>query len=135
MTMKFSEYLDSAENAGDEEKVLQQFSAIKEELAQQKLTKTQLEILYKLPLLGKIMKAIIALGDAESIEAFRQSEHYATIKDWNTIVHDFGIENVPNITMYPSDAQMAKLFKVLAVIFGGVLLLLLCRKRCCKRSV
>ena len=119
--MTVSEYFDSLENTEDEQKLIGQLLEIKDAI----------EKAASLPFLGKVMRALIALGESESIEAFRQTNHYATIKDWNVIAHDFN--STPNFTMYPSDAQLAKFFKILAVIIGGVLLLALCKKCCCRR--
>jgi hypothetical protein len=84
----------------------------------------------RFPVIGKLFAAVIAMGDYESIAAFKQSEHYNHIKDWN-----FSI-NFDKKSLYisPNDEQKKKAVKTLAIIGTAITLLLLYRKWCCRKN-
>jgi hypothetical protein len=83
----------------------------------------------KIPFVGKLMKALVALGELESIEEFKQSEHYESIQGYN--ISGVNLEKgYFNIT--PGKEQRMKIVKALAPVVAVLILLLwLCRKRRC----
>ena len=119
--MLFSEYLDSVENTEQETKLIEQLGLIKENAAWA----------VRIPLLGKILSALVVLSESENIEAFRQSEQYACVKDWNVTVFD---HEAGAISITPSDKIKSKIAKIFTVVGALIFLLWLCRKFCCKRN-
>ena len=109
--MIISEYFDLIENTEKEQLVLENIakslSEVKDDLAKAE----------RLPFLGKTVKAILALGKAESIEEFRKTKHYANLKNWDINVE--GIEK-GNIQINPSEIHKQAAFEWLVVI-GAVL--------------
>jgi len=77
-----------------------------------------------LPVVGKLFAALVALGDYESIAAFRRSEHYHNLKDWNFAI-DFD-KNSLYIT--PNSTQIIKAIRVLAIISAVISLMLVLRR-------
>ncbi|MCL2574274.1 MAG: hypothetical protein FWE34_06980 [Defluviitaleaceae bacterium] len=114
--MLLTDYLDTIENTDDEQLFLQKLAEIKDDLAQAT----------KIPFVGKLMKTLITIGEYESIEEFKQSEHYKNIKGYKISVSDL---EQGHFNIYPGGEQFKKMGKVLAVIGIGVLLLCLCLKR------
>jgi len=119
--MIFSEYLDSVENTEQESKLIEQLGMIKDGAAW----------VVRIPLIGKSINALIALADSENIEAFKQSEHYSYLKDWNVTVFD---HESAAISISPSDKIKGKIAKVLVLVGAAMLLMWLCRKFCCNRT-
>ena len=119
--MKFSDYLDSVENTDDEQLLKEQICKIKEDV----------QPALQIPVVGKVLTAALVLGESESIEAFRQTEHYEYIKDWNIAVHDL---EKGAFSLYPSDAHL-KIVKVAAMVIGGLLAFLWIRRKLRKRRL
>ena len=122
--MIFSEYLDSIENTEQEQQLLGQF------------TKTAAEIqegVNEAPIMGKIkiIGALLALGSVESIEAFRQSEYYDYLKDWEISVKDL---EKGHFSLYPGAAQRKKIFAIAGAVVLAIVLFVWCCKRRCKRK-
>ena len=117
--MLLTEYLDTIENTEQEQLFLEKLSEIKEHLGQAA----------KAPFVGKMMRALVALGEVESIEEFKQSEHYESIKGLNITVSDL---EKGHFSIHPGREQLTKMAKISAVVAVVILLLLfLCRRRRC----
>jgi len=71
--MLFSEYLDSIQGTIDEKRLIEHFIKSKDGLSHAA----------KIPVAGRIMKALIHIGECESIEEFKKSKHYNFIKHWD----------------------------------------------------
>jgi len=124
--MRFSEYCETVENTEQEQQLLQFMKQDKMKDAEKVFEK-----LSRIPVVGKLFSAVIALGDYESIEAYKQSEHYDNIKDWRfTIDYD---KNSLSIGM--NEEQQKKALKVLA-IFGAIITLIVIARKlgCCKNK-
>jgi len=88
------------------------------------------EKMSRLPVIGKVFSALIALGKSGSIAAFRKSGHYRHIMNYDFKV-DFDKES---LQINPSDIQKEKIKKVAAVIGIVMAVLLICRLCCrCKK--
>ena len=117
--MIFSDYLDSIENTEQEQQLIEKFASVAADM--EKAT--------KVPLVGKKIGALIALGSAESIAAFRETEHYDRIKDWDVSIN----LETGSFSLSPSSEQKKKIVKI-AVAAGVVILLsVLCCKCCAKK--
>lgn len=112
--MLLTDYLDSIENTEQEQKFLQEISELKEPFEQAS----------KVPVVGKLMKALVALGDSESIEEFKQSAHYAGIKGYDITFNDKG-----HFSINPGAEQGKKAAIIFVAIVAGLLLLWLCLRR------
>jgi len=116
--MLFTVYLDSIENTEKEQQFLETVLA----------AKIGFEMAGKLPFVGKLMRALVALGEAQSIEEFKQSEHYESIVGYN--ISGVNLEKgYFNVT--PGRDTMINVAKVAAIVFAVILLLRLCRRRDC----
>lgn len=101
--MKVSVFLDSIENTEKEEKLIAKLAEVKKDLVK----------IPKIPIIGKLIGALIALGDAESIEGYKQTQHFEYIKDWNINNVDF---DKMNISIQPGIPHYIKLVKVLSIV-------------------
>jgi len=122
--MIFSDYLDSIENTEQEQQLLEQFAKNAADIQ---------EGVNEAPFIGKIkiIGALLALGTAESIEAFRQSEYYEYLKDWEISVKDL---EKGHFSLYPGAEQRKKIFAIAGAVVLGIVLLVWCCKRRCKRK-
>ena len=118
--MKFHKLLDSVENTEKEELLRQRISEVKEYLMP----------VQRVPFAGKPIRALIAYCDFESAADFRQSQHYADIKDWNVTVALEGDRK--SIAISPSEVHIKKFLPVLACIGVGISLIVLFKKKRCK---
>ena len=123
--MTFSQFCDAAENTEQEQQLFQMLK--KDEL---KVFRDMMAKMRRMPITGKIFAALLALCACDSIAAFRQSEHYQHIKDYNFKV-DFDRNS---LYLNPSDAQKKQMAKALAVIGATAAILLICKKMCCRKS-
>jgi hypothetical protein len=123
--MIFAQFCDTAENTEQEQRLLQFFKSDDMKPVEEVFTK-----MARVPIVGKILKALVALGDYESIAAFRLSEHYQNLKDWNFNI-DF---DKKSMSVTPNDEQKKKAMKVLAVIGVIITLIILCRKFCRRKE-
>ena len=123
--MRFSQLCDRAENTGQEQQLLQIFKQEELKKAENVFVK-----LTRIPIIGKLFSAVIALGDYESITSFKQSEYYNNIKDWNFDI-DF---DKKSFSIGPSEEQQRKAMKVLAIIGAIITLIIICRKLCCRKK-
>ena len=115
--MLLTEYLNSIENTEQDQLFLQKLSEIKNDIGQAA----------KMPFIGKLIRALMAMGDSESIKEFKQSEHYENIAGFNITVSDL---EKGHFSIYPGAAHGKKIAKVLAIAGAGLLLLWLCRRSC-----
>jgi len=83
--------------------------------------------LTRLPIIGKLLAAVVALGNYDSIAAFKQSGHYQHLKNWNFAI-DF---DKKSMSISPNEEQKRKAIKVLAIIGAIIALIAICRKYCC----
>jgi len=117
--MLFTAYLDSVENTEEEARFVEELSTTKEHLAQAA----------RAPVVGKLMRALVALSDCGSIEAFMQTEYYGDIEGWDCYIDlDAGY-----LGIYPGAVMRKKIFGIFACICVGLFLLWLCR-RCCRKK-
>ena len=115
--MIVSKYLDSIEGT-EQEALLQKGLA--------DITKDEdVAKLFNMPLVGKLLHAIVALGSSESIKEFKETEHYTHIKDWGITVFDL---EKGYISIHPGPKHLKKIFAVLAIAGAGLLLLKLRKK-------
>jgi hypothetical protein len=114
--MSLAEYLDSIANTEQEQQFLLKLSELKEEFGQ----------IAKTPFVGKLFRALVVLGDSESIEEFKQSEHYENIKGF-----DIRVKNLEkgHFNIYPGKAQRKAMVKLSAVVAIGLLLIIFLRKK------
>jgi len=116
--MLFTDFLDSAENTEQETRFFEELAKVMDDLAQA----TQA------PVVGKLIKALIALSEYGNIEAFKQSEHYPSIEGWDIHFNP----DTGNFSIYPGKEQRKKIFTVLAIIGAGLFFLWLffrCRRK------
>jgi len=109
--MVISKYLDSIEGTEDEQK-------FKEAIA--KLSETEeITVLLDKPGIGPFFKSIFAIAEADSIADFKQSEHYANIKDWSITVFD--LEN-GTFSIHPGPKHVKMFLAVAAMVGVGIYL-------------
>ena len=114
--MLFTDFLDSAANTEQEARFFEELAKVKDDLAQAA----------NIPFVGKLIRALVALGDYGSIEVFKHSQHYPSIEGWDIDINfDTG-----HFSIYPGAEQRKKIFAVLACIGAGLVFLWLCRKWC-----
>ena len=118
--MKFHKLLDSVENTDKEELLRQRISEVKEYIMP----------VQRVPFAGKPIRALIAFGDFKSAADFKQSQHYADIKDWNVTVALEGDNK--SIAISPSGVHVKKMLPVLACIGVGISLIVLLKMKRCK---
>ena len=123
--MRFSQFCDLAENTEQEQQLLQFLKQDDMKQVEKVFTK-----LTRVPIIGKLLAAVIALGNYESIAAFKQSEHYQNIKNWNFSINF----DKKSLIISPNDVQIKKALKVLAIIGTVITLIMVCRKLCCRRK-
>ena len=128
--MKFSEFCDSVENTEQEQQFLQ-FMKEDENFGEAKKHLVKAE---KIPVVGKVCTALVALSDYDSIAEFRESEYYPQIMDWD-ITYD---PEAKSLSLNPGEVQMKQIKKaatvfgiVVAVLVALVLVLKFCR---CKKK-
>ena len=124
--MRFSEYCETAENTEQEQQLLQFMKQDKMKDAEKAFGK-----LTRIPIIGKLFSAVIALGNYESIAEYKRSEHYDNIKNWNFVI-DY---DKNSMSIGPTDEQKKKAMKVLAVVGAVIALIVVARKLgCCKNK-
>ena len=122
--MRFSQFCDIAENTEQEQQL---FQFLKEEaLSPLAEHSTKLK---RIPIIGKVLTAILVLAKSESIAEFRQSKHYRHLMNW-----DVKFDGEHNLEINPSDIQKKKVLKILAVIGVILAILVICRKCCCRKK-
>ena len=121
--MRFSQFCETVENTEQEQQLLQFFN--NDEQVEKIFSKMTC-----IPGVGKLCKSLLAMGDYESITAFKQSEHYDPIKDWNFTV-DF---DKKSLSITPNDEQKKKAFKILTVISAVLILIKIYRKLCGRKK-
>ena len=110
--MLISKYLDSIEGTEKEPVFLNSFAELSED-------KDVAKLLDK-PIIGKLLRALVALRSSDSIEAFRNTEHYENIKDWGITV--FNLEK-GYISIHPGPKHIKKILSVVAIACVGLYLL------------
>jgi len=125
IALRFSQFCDLAENTEQEQQLLQFLKQDDMKQVEKVFTK-----LTRVPIIGKLLAAVIALGNYESIAAFKQSEHYQNIKNWNFSINF----DKKSLIISPNDVQIKKALKVLAIIGTVITLIMVCRKLCCRRK-
>ena len=101
--MRFSQFCDITENTEQEQQLLQFLKQDNMKQAEKAFTK-----LTRVPVIGNLFAAVIALSNYESIAAYKQSEHYQHIKDWNFAI-DF---DKKGLFITPDDEQKKKALKI-----------------------
>ena len=120
--MTFAQYCDMVESTEQEQQLLD-YMRSSDDFNQ---LDEVVEKLKFIPIAGKVLVALSALGKVESIAEFRQTQHYRHLMNW-----EFTFDN--GISLSPGEVHRKKALKVLAVI-GVVLGFLLLRRilRCKK---
>ena len=123
--MRFSQFCDMAENTEQEQQLLQFLKQDDMEQVEKVFAK-----MTRVPIIGKLFAAVIALGNYDSIAAFKQSEHYHNIKNWNFAV------NFEKKSMFitPNEEQRKKALKIFAVFGAVITLIVICRKFCRRKK-
>jgi len=114
--MLLTEYLDTIQNTDQEHQFLQKQADLKEAFTP----------LISIPFVGKLFKALVAMGDATDIEEFKQSEHYASIQGYNIAVADL---EKGYYSIHPGREMLTKMAILTGIIAAGLLVLCLCRKK------
>ena len=125
--MKFSQLCDRAENTEQEQQLLQFFK-----YDDMKEVENIFKKMTRVPIIGKLFSAVVALGEYESISSFKQSEHYKNIKDWNFEI-DFGDKK--SLSIGPSEVQQKKAMKIFTVVSIIITLIILYRKFCYRKKI
>ena len=112
--MLFTEYLESIANTEQEAEFMEKFAALQEHLTQ----------VPNLPIVGKVIKSLIALGDAESIEDFMETEEFHAFGDWEITFNPSG-----GFSLKPGATFRKKALKVLVIVVVGFIAWRLLRKR------
>ena len=115
--MIVSDFLDSIEGTEQESIFLNNFVELVEDKDVIKLLNS--------PFIGKLLSVLVALGRSESIEAFRETEHYNNIKDWGIKVFDL---EKGYISIHPGPKHLKRLLAALAIAGTGLLLMKIIRK-------
>lgn len=115
--MIVSKYLDSIEGT---EKELMLINSMVELAKDEDVAKV-----LDLPIVGKVLSALVALGSSESIADFKQSNHYDALKDWSITVFDL---EKGYVSIHPGPKHLKKIFTVAAIAGAGILLLKLRKK-------
>ena len=118
--MYFSLFLEKIEGTEHEARFWEAMAFIEDEEIKVAFEKAQ-----KMPVVGKTIAALHALYEMKDIEAFRDSEHFKYIKDWN--VKDGFLEG-GGLSLTPSDIHGKKIAGVLKYVGIGVSTLLVLRK-------
>jgi len=118
--MLLTDYLESIENTEQEQLFLEKLSEIKDDLAHAA----------SVPVVGKLIQALIAMGESECIWDFKQTEHYENIMGFNIYVGDL---EKGQFSIYPGRAHLMQMAAFAAVVGGVILLLWLCLRRCRRR--
>jgi hypothetical protein len=117
--MNFAEYLTSIEGTEDEQKFLASGDTYMDDLR---------KAVEEAPMLAnvKIIAALLALDECESLQQIRENEHFEYLSKWdiNIIDLDKGL-----ISMYPGSEMRKKIFKITLAVAGGLILLILLLKR------
>jgi len=120
--MRFSQFCETAENTEQEQQLLQFMNQDKMKQAEKAFTK-----LTRVPIVGNLFAALLAMGNYDSIAEYKQSEHYDHIKDW-----EFKIDFEKNsLAVGPNDEQKKKALRIFAIISAVITLIVICRKFCC----
>ena len=126
--MTVAEYLDSIENTDQEQATLAKIS----EMLGLNNAKEELMKLTKIPVAGKVLKALVALSEAESVAEFKQTQHYNNIKNWAINADEF--EKGQGISIQPGpvhkEVAIDIIAMILAVLFGFWLGRKFGKKRC-----
>jgi len=118
--MLFTDYLDSVENTDQEARFFEELAKVKDDLAQAT----------SVPIVGKLIRALVALEECGSVEVFKETGHYQCIEGWDISIDlDSG-----QFSIYPGAEHRKKILMVLALIGAGLFFLWLCRRHCRKRA-
>jgi len=112
----FTEFLDTAQNTEQEANFFEQLATVKEHLMP----------VANLPMVGKLIKALIAMDDMGSFEAFKESEHYKNVQGYDIVIDP----NKGYFSIIPGAAQRKKILMVLGGAVLAILLIVLCIKKC-----
>ena len=122
--MVVSKYFDSIEGTEKEPVFLNSLVELAED-------KDVAKLLNK-PVVGKLLSALVALSSSESIEAFRQTEHYKNIKDWGITV--FNLEK-GYISIHPGPKHIKKILVVISIVCIGLSLYKLRKNYSCVKKI
>lgn len=107
--MLLTEYLDSIESTEQETEFIEKIAKLEEHFVQAAQT----------PVVGKMIRALIAFGQADSITDFKESEYYEAFKDWEIKIDP----DTGGFSIIPGPKQRKKALIVLACVVAGIFLL------------
>ena len=116
--MLLTDYLDTIENTQQEQQFMQHLAELKEHFVPAT----------KIPFVGRMIRALVALGDCGSVTEFKQSEHYPNIRGYNITLMDL---EKGYFSITPGREQLAKVIPILGTIVGLLLLWIVLRRRGC----
>lgn len=121
--------MDFLEGTDKEAAFFSFFSEIKE-------SADEIKPLFKLPLVGKMLRHLLTLAQVDNVAALRETEAFEYFADWNVKVHKTDERDVPSFTMYPSDETLRKIANVVLAVGAVVVALVLFRiiRKCCKKA-
>jgi hypothetical protein len=114
--MPLTEYLDLIQNTEKETQLIEKLVKLKEPLMRAS----------RVPFVGKVIKALAALADLQSVDAFKQSEYYQDISGYDIKIID---PETGGFSIGPGAEQKKKALLVVASIAIGIFLLWLCIRR------
>jgi len=106
--MLISDFLDSIEGTEQEAVFLGNFVEL--------TTDEDVKALLDKPVIGKLLGALVALGNSHSVGEFRQTEYYDGIKDWGITVFDL---EKGMYSIHPGPKHLRVVFGVIAAVGIG----------------
>jgi len=120
--MKFSEYCDMVQNT-DKEFELIQFLNDNDGIHELRKVLPKLK---RIPVVGKAIEALMVLADYESLEEFKQTEHYANVANMG---FSFNPEK-SSLNLSPSSDQVKQLAVVGLAAVAVIVILVMCFRKC-----
>jgi len=127
--MKFSEFCDSVESVEQEQQFLQYVKEEYKEMKEVKEDKNAAAVTKRIPFVGKMMFALAALADCESLAEFTESEYYPVLKDWEVtfdpVTNKFGMD----VSAKQKKTAGKIVITAVAVIVALLIVLKICRRK------
>ena len=112
--MSFVEFLNQIEGTEQEQQLYEEIEKIKGQVGE------NLDQTMKIPVVGKLFGAILALAEIGSIAEFKESEHYAAVHGWDCKID---LEK-GSFNLYPGPEMRKQLFKVLIIVGVAIFLII-----------
>lgn len=108
--MLATEYLLSIEGTEDENKLFESMKYFDQ-------AKEGLSDASRIPVVGKILTALVALSDSNNIAEFKQTSYFEDLEGWDIKVHSEG----RGFSVYPGSAMRKKIFTILGITVGAII--------------